>query len=183
CGRNGACRWCCLHAAPAYPAECRLRGGLDGQDHLHRCHRRARPDRRADPWHDPVLRAATVIGRLRQPVPRDPWWRGDLDGPAGTARVVGPTHIEVPNGAVRNPAKASSPAARRTGSPDSRDDGMTPEVLFESPEDVLARLRTEAYLADPKIGLTVFLAQRLEKPILVEGPAGVGKTELARSVA
>ena len=33
------------------------------------------------------------------------------------------------------------------------------------------------------IGLTVFLADRLEKPILVEGPAGVGKTELARTVA
>ena len=60
---------------------------------------------------------------------------------------------------------------------------MTPTALFTSPEDVLARLRTEAYLADPKIGLTVFLAQRLEKPVLVEGPAGVGKTELARSVA
>jgi MoxR-like ATPase len=60
---------------------------------------------------------------------------------------------------------------------------MTPTALFDSPEDVLGRLRTEAYLADPKVGLTVFLAQRLEKPVLVEGPAGVGKTELARSVA
>ena len=39
------------------------------------------------------------------------------------------------------------------------------------------------YLADPTIGLTVFLADRLEKPLLLEGPAGVGKTELARSVA
>jgi MoxR-like ATPase len=60
---------------------------------------------------------------------------------------------------------------------------IKPASAFESPADVLSRLRTEAYLADPKIGLTVFLAQQLEKPVLVEGPAGVGKTELARSVA
>ncbi|MEK6190859.1 MAG: MoxR family ATPase [Chloroflexota bacterium] len=54
---------------------------------------------------------------------------------------------------------------------------------FESPEQVVERLRSDDYLADPQIGLTVFLADRLEKPILLEGPAGVGKTELARSVA
>jgi MoxR-like ATPase len=54
---------------------------------------------------------------------------------------------------------------------------------FASPSDVVARLRAESYLADERIGLTVYLAQRLEKPLLVEGPAGVGKTELARSVA
>jgi MoxR-like ATPase len=54
---------------------------------------------------------------------------------------------------------------------------------FSSPEAVIRALRDVDYLADPKIGLTVFLAERLEKPILLEGPAGVGKTELARSVA
>jgi MoxR-like ATPase len=54
---------------------------------------------------------------------------------------------------------------------------------FESPDDVVARLRDLAYLADEATGLTVFLADRLEKPVLVEGPAGVGKTELARTVA
>ncbi len=54
---------------------------------------------------------------------------------------------------------------------------------FASPDDVVERLRGERYLADPTIGLTVYLAQRLEKPLLVEGPAGAGKTELARSVA
>jgi MoxR-like ATPase len=54
---------------------------------------------------------------------------------------------------------------------------------FSSPDDVVERLASVNYLADPTIGLTVFLADRLEKPILVEGPAGVGKTELARSVA
>ena len=56
------------------------------------------------------------------------------------------------------------------------------DPAFSSPDDVVARLREQSYLADARIGLTVFLAQRLEKPVLVEGPAGVGKTELARSV-
>jgi MoxR-like ATPase len=54
---------------------------------------------------------------------------------------------------------------------------------FASPGDVVDRLQDADYLADPTIGLTVFIADRLEKPVLVEGPAGVGKTELARSVA
>jgi MoxR-like ATPase len=54
---------------------------------------------------------------------------------------------------------------------------------FESGDDVVERLASVGYLADPTIGLTVYIADRLEKPVLLEGPAGVGKTELARSVA
>ena len=54
---------------------------------------------------------------------------------------------------------------------------------FASPEDVVERLSEVGYLADKSIGLTVFLGDRLEKPVLLEGPAGVGKTDLARSVA
>jgi MoxR-like ATPase len=54
---------------------------------------------------------------------------------------------------------------------------------FESPDDAIERLRAAKYLADPRIGLTVYIGQQLQKPLLVEGPAGVGKTELARSVA
>ena len=57
------------------------------------------------------------------------------------------------------------------------------EPRFASSADVVDRLRAAGYLADQLIGLTVFIADRLEKPILIEGPAGVGKTELARSVA
>jgi len=54
---------------------------------------------------------------------------------------------------------------------------------FASVDDVIERLRKVDYLADPSIAGVVYLADRLEKPILVEGPAGVGKTELAKSVA
>jgi MoxR-like ATPase len=54
---------------------------------------------------------------------------------------------------------------------------------FASVADVNDRLRGVDYLADTNISGVVFLADRLEKPVLVEGPAGVGKTELAKAVA
>ena len=60
------------------------------------------------------------------------------------------------------------------------DDGMT---WFSSPADVADRLAAVGYLADPTTATTAFLAGALEKPLLVEGPAGVGKTELAKAVA
>ena len=56
------------------------------------------------------------------------------------------------------------------------------EGVFSSPEDVAARLAAVGYLADTATATTVFLAAALERPVLVEGPAGVGKTELAKAV-
>jgi MoxR-like ATPase len=55
--------------------------------------------------------------------------------------------------------------------------------LFASPDDVRDRLAATGYLADDAIATTVFLADALGKPLLVEGPAGTGKTELAKAVA
>lgn len=60
---------------------------------------------------------------------------------------------------------------------------VTPRDLPESPAEVAEALRDAAYLADDSTALISFLAQRLGKPVLVEGPAGVGKTELAKALS
>ncbi|MCC7079177.1 MAG: MoxR family ATPase [Burkholderiales bacterium] len=54
---------------------------------------------------------------------------------------------------------------------------------IESIESVLAGLGAAGYIASRPIATAIYIAQHLQKPILVEGPAGVGKTELAKSVA
>jgi MoxR-like ATPase len=55
--------------------------------------------------------------------------------------------------------------------------------MFESVREVEERLAKQQYICDKRIATVVYLAQQLEKPVLVEGPAGVGKTELAKAVA
>jgi MoxR-like ATPase len=55
--------------------------------------------------------------------------------------------------------------------------------LFQSIDDVQQRLGAQGYICGKNIATVVYLAGRLEKPVLVEGPAGVGKTELAKVVA
>ncbi len=56
-------------------------------------------------------------------------------------------------------------------------------VLFESVDAVMDALREHGYIADLRLATMVFLVTRLDKPLLVEGPAGVGKTELAKALA
>ena len=60
---------------------------------------------------------------------------------------------------------------------------MTEHLPAASIEAVETSLASAGYIASRQIATAVFLAQRIEKPILVEGPAGVGKTELAKALA
>lgn len=52
-----------------------------------------------------------------------------------------------------------------------------------SPDDLRARLEAQGYIASDAIALSLFLALQLDKPVVVEGPPGVGKTELAKAAA
>ncbi len=54
---------------------------------------------------------------------------------------------------------------------------------FAGVQEVLDRFAAQGYVADKRIATAVYLADRLEKPLLVEGPAGCGKTELAKVIA
>ena len=55
--------------------------------------------------------------------------------------------------------------------------------MFSSLEQLVQRLRGSGYIADTIATTTVYLAARLQKPLLLEGPAGSGKTQLAYAVA
>ena len=54
---------------------------------------------------------------------------------------------------------------------------------FESTRSVKSSLNSQKYIASDEISTIVFLSQKLGKPLLTEGPAGVGKTELAKAIA
>lgn len=57
------------------------------------------------------------------------------------------------------------------------------EPIINSVEDVTALLESQGYISSTDISTIVYLAINMQRPILVEGPAGVGKTELAKSLA
>jgi MoxR-like ATPase len=65
----------------------------------------------------------------------------------------------------------------------SRDLPPTFSRMFQSIDDVIKRFADLQYIASRTIGTVVYLATEMKKPILVEGPAGVGKTELAKVLA
>jgi MoxR-like ATPase len=57
------------------------------------------------------------------------------------------------------------------------------EPRYEALEQIEQMLEAENYVAGHEIALSIYLARTLEKPLLVEGPAGVGKTEIAKVMA
>src|SRR5512136_3103005 len=60
---------------------------------------------------------------------------------------------------------------------------MTSTRSFSSPDELKAALGKEKYIASDEIATIMYLSQQLGKPLLTEGPAGVGKTELAKAIA
>jgi len=56
-------------------------------------------------------------------------------------------------------------------------------MTFDTIEDVEKALASQHYLPDRPLATAVFLAIQLQQPLLVEGEAGVGKTEVARALA
>jgi MoxR-like ATPase len=55
--------------------------------------------------------------------------------------------------------------------------------MFDSVEDVQQRFKNARYIANRRIATVVYLAERMGRPVLIEGPAGVGKTELAKTLS
>ncbi|MGB4270029.1 MAG: MoxR family ATPase [Spirochaetota bacterium] len=55
--------------------------------------------------------------------------------------------------------------------------------MFSSIEDTIQQLEKQKYICSKEIATTVYLALKMQKPVLVEGPAGVGKTDLGKCIA
>src|ERR1700677_3032373 len=81
------------------------------------------------------------------------------------------------------PRSAASALGERPPPIIARTMSAPPASAPASVADVAAGLREVGYLPGESTALVSFLATRLGKPVLVEGPAGVGKTELAKALS
>ena len=98
-------------------------------------------------------------------------------GPMGLRELTCIKYVVHGKGQVRTVTTTSRRPTTRTGFPEAG------APRFDSIDAVRSGLAGVDYLADEGISGVVYLADRLAKPVLVEGPAGTGKTELAKSVA
>ena len=60
---------------------------------------------------------------------------------------------------------------------------MAMDRTFQSPEELKEALGEQQYIASDEIATILYLSQQIGKPLLTEGPAGVGKTELAKALS
>src|SRR4051812_37909434 len=142
-----------------------------------RATRRSAPSRRCAPWSTTASTATwtTCSARARRPtrpVPGVP--RGGVAG-----------HRCVPRTASRKDPRVTSTSEPDVGDGAQRSStiDMAPSTPFESVDDVVEALSAQGYTAAGRLATPVSLLPRLEKPLLLEGPAGVGKTELAKMLA
>src|SRR4051812_7427340 len=104
-----------------------------------------------------------------------------LSRKSSVIKHLSPVSRYVPVGYIAR-ARGIQRAARRK-IPTWRETIMTNHLPADSIEAVTHGLASAGYIASRQIATAVYLAERIEKPILVEGPAGVGKTELAKALA
>src|SRR6266700_691906 len=85
----------------------------------------------------------------------------------------------------RNPSRTSSTLRSNAVIEATRNMGNVTNATppFDSVDDLQRALREQSYLADPPLATSVYLAVSLDKPLLLEGEAGVGKTEVAKALA
>ena len=119
------------------------------------------------------LLARDIVGEIRELLGQGPPADEAVCAGAGRVRHAGLGRARAAQGAANQAWKFNR----------KREPGMNTQLPADSIEAVTRGLASAGYIASRQIATAVYLAQQIEKPILVEGPAGVGKTELAKALA